>query len=175
MENKIKGNSVVQLPADFYPACWQDDERMDNLFAPFRSKAVNPVNYESKMKFWTNLIKEYCQVKGCAVVTVNELRDAFQRNNKKPFCLDTAIEHQLMDGSIQRKDQFDQPPQHTWSGWAMHKFIKTPLQWGFDKVKERVVPSTKPSVGDTNYDGVEFVVLEVVKVSQNTFSISEYF
>lgn len=165
-----QSSTCVKLPTDFYPICWQDDERMENLFAPFRAKTVNPVNWESKMKFWRNLIKEYCEVKGSAAVSVTELRDALQRNEKRPHCLDTVIEEQLNDGSLQRKDQFMQPPQHTWSGWAMHKFVKTPLQWSFDKVKERVVATSK-SETDSTTDHTEFVVLEVVKVSVTTSMI----
>lgn len=164
MPRARQSSSGVKLPVDFHPVCWQDDERMENLFAPFRVKSVNPVNWESKLKFWRNLIKEYCEVKGSAIISVAELRDAFQRNDKRPHCLETVIEEQLNDGSIQRKEQFMQPPQHTWSGWAMHKFVKSPLQWSFDKVKERVVPKSTAE-NDSTGDRTQYVVLEVVKVS----------
>lgn len=160
-----------KLSSDFYPVCWQDDERMDNLFAPFRSKTVNPVNYETKLKFWKNLIKEYGKETGSSVITINALRDAFLRNGQKPHCLHTVIEDQLNDGSIKRKEQFMQPPQHTWTGWAVHALIKSPLQWGFVKVKERIIPtamgtSSSSSADDKNrFDNIEFVIIDVVKVS----------
>lgn len=154
-------NSIVKLTPDFFPECWQDDERMENFLAPFRIKSVNPVNYDTKLKFWKNLIKEYCEVKGSASVTINELRDALQRNGKKPHCLSTVIEEQLTEGSIKRKTEFMESPQITWSGWALDKLIKTPFKWSFNKVKERALPVT---VDAKQFDSTEFVVLEFVKV-----------
>lgn len=156
--------STVQLGPDFFPACWQDDERMANLFAPFRAKSVNPVNWESKMTFWKNLIKEYCVAKGSALVSIQELRNSLQRNGHKPHCLDTVVDHLLNEGVAQRKEQFMQPPQHSWSGWAMHKLVKAPLQWGFDRVKERIV-TTNGSADDG--ERMQFIVTEVAKVSHD--------
>lgn len=166
-QSNEKNTGAVKLPVDFFPACWQDDERMDNLFAPFRAKSVNPVNWESKMKFWKNLIKEYCQWKGSSVVLVIELRDALKRNEKKPHCLDTVFEHLMNEGSIQRKDQFLQPPQHSWSEWAIHKLIKSPFQWGFDRVKERVVATNNSAIDS---ERIQVVVTEVVKVRIQNFT-----
>lgn len=161
--NQSMANGLVNsLPEDFYPLCWQDDERMDNLFAPFRDKSVNPVNYETKMKFWKNLIQEYCSIKGNPTISLGELRSAFQRNGKKPYCIDTVLEELLRDGSAKTKTQFMEAPLLTWSGWAVHKLVKVPLRWSFDKVKERVIPTTT----NGNYDeSTEYVLLEVAKVS----------
>lgn len=155
-------NTAVKLSPDFFPDCWNDDERMENLFAPFRVKSVNPVNYETKMKFWKNLIKEYCEVKGSASVTINELRDTLQRNGKKPHCLSTVFEEQSNEASIKRKSEFMEPPQLTWSGWAIDKLVKVPLKWGFNKVKERALPTASDA---KQLESTEFIVLEVVKVS----------
>lgn len=159
-QSVLNGNSL-HLPDDFYPACWHDDERMDNLFAPIRPKAVNPVNYETKIKFWKNLIKEYCTARGCPVVSLNELRSAFSRNGKKPCCLETVLEEQLAEGSIKLKQQYMVAPLLTWSGWAVHKLVKAPLRWSFDKVKERVISTVSNGNIDEN---VEYVVIEVAQV-----------
>lgn len=150
------------MPPDFYPVCWQDDERMQNLFAPFRDKSVNPVNYETKMKFWKNLIQEYCMVQGSATITLNELRSAFQRNGKKPYCLETVLEELLAEGAAKLKTQFMEPPLLSWSGWAVHKLVKAPLRWGFDRVKETVISTTSNGNCDENS---EYVIIEVAKVS----------
>lgn len=155
-------NSIVKLAPDFFPDCWQDDERMENFFAPFRLKSVNPVNYDTKLKFWKNLIKEFCEVKGSAAVSVSELRDALQRNGKKPHCLSTVIEELLTDGSIKWKTEFMEPPQLTWSGWALDKLIKTPLKWSFNMVKERALPVAPDA---KQLEATEFIVLEVAKVN----------
>lgn len=165
-KNVIKTASGEQeqqpLPPDFFPNCWSDDERMDNLFAPFRAKSVNPVNYDRKLEFWRNLIGKYCVNNGNAIVTVNELRNAFQRGEKKPYCLDVVLKELTNAGSVRPRSLFAMKPQETWSVWAMNTFIKSPLQWSFNKVKERVV-----SVADATIDflDTEFVVLDVVEVS----------
>lgn len=158
----LNGNEP-NLPEDFYPACWQDDERMENLFAPFRAKTVNPVNYESKMKFWKNLIQEYCNVRGTPTISISELRNAFQRNGKKPYCLDTVIQEQLAEGLIKPKQQFMEQPLLTWGGWAVHKLVKAPLRWSFDKVKEQVISS---ATNANNEENMEYIVIEAAKVSR---------
>lgn len=162
INHSILNGNYKNLPDDFYPVCWQDDERMENLFAPFRAKIVNPINYETKMKFWKNLIQENCVVRGSPVITLNELRSAFQRNGKKPYCLETVLAEQIAECSIKQKQQFMEAPLLTWSGWAVHKLVKAPLRWSFDRVKERVISST-----NGNDDAsTEYVVIEVAKVSR---------
>lgn len=156
-----KSAVVNRLPKEFYPDCWNDDERMDNLFAPFRAKSVNLVNYENKLLFWKELIKKYCTHNGNACFNIITLKNAFQRSDKKPYCLDTVIKEQLVDGTVRPKAMFALTPQQTWSGWAMNTFIKSPLQWSFNKVKERVVsPSDSPDLEE-----IDYVVIEVVQVS----------
>lgn len=156
----VGGLAAVKLPDDFYPLCWQDDERMENLFAPFRLKSVNPVNYDSKMKFWKNLIQEYCQYRGNPVISSNELRTALQRRGKRPYCLDAVLAEQLTDGSIKPKQQYMEAPLLTWSGWAVHKLVKAPLRWSFDAVKERVIPTANT----TSAESAEYVFIDVAKV-----------
>lgn len=151
------------LPDDFYPLCWQDDERMDNLFAPFRDKSVNPVNYETKMKFWKNLIQEYCTIKGNPTVSLGELRSAFQRKGKKPYCIDTVLDELMADGSAKTRSQFMEEPLLTWSGWAVHKLVKAPLRWSFDKVKERVISSTSNTNGNCD-ENTEYIFIDVARV-----------
>lgn len=156
-----KSAAINRLPNEFYPDCWNDDERMDNLFAPFRAKSVNLVNYENKLQFWKNLIKKYCAHNGSACFNINELKNAFDRGEKKPYCLDAVIKEQLADGTVKPKALFTLAPHQTWGGWAVNTFVKSPLQWSFNKVKERVVsPGDAPDLHD-----IDYVVLEVLEVS----------
>lgn len=148
--------------SDFYPHCWQDDERMENLFAPFRDKSVNPVNYETKMKFWKNLIQEYCKNHGNPIVSSGQLRTAFQRKGKRPYCIDTVLEELIVEGLAKGKQQFMEAPLLTWSGWVVHKLVKAPLRWSFDKVKETVVSVAANGNSDEN---TEYVLIEVAKVN----------
>lgn len=163
--SNLKQTEQNGIESDFYPLCWQDDERMENLFAPFRDKSVNPVNYETKMKFWKNLIHEYCKIQGNSIVSLNHLRMAFQRKEKRPYCIETVLDELMVEGLAKTKSQFMEAPLLTWSGWLVHKVVKTPLRWSFDKVKERVVPVTANGNCDEN---TEYVLMEVAKVS--TFS-----
>ena len=151
-----------RIESDFYPLCWQDDERMENLFAPFREKSVNPVNYETKMKFWKNLIQEYCKIQSNPIVSLGQLRMAFQRKEKRPYCIDAVLEELIAEGLAKTKPQFMEAPLLTWSGWAVHKLVKAPLRWSFDKVKERVVSVTANGNCDEN---TEYVLIEVAKVN----------
>lgn len=152
--------SDLNLPEDFYPLCWHDDERMENLFSQFRDKSVNPVNYETKMKFWKNLIHEYCKLRGSPTISLTELRTAFERNGKKPYCLDTVLEELLTEGSAKTKSQFMEAPLLTWSGWAVHKLVKAPFRWGYEKAKETITTAT-----NGNYDeNTKYVLIEVAKV-----------
>lgn len=166
MHNTSIGEEEPQrsLPVDFFPNCWSDDERMDNLFAPFRAKTVNPVNYERKLEFWKNLIAKYCTHNGTAIVTVNQLRDAFQRGEKKPYCLDVVLKELIAAGAMRPKSLCMLRSQETWSAWAVNTFIKSPLQWSFNQVKERVVPFADAGIKD--FVNTEFVVLDVVEVSR---------
>lgn len=156
----VAGCSKSKLPDDFYPMCWQDDERMENLFAPFRLKSVNPVNYESKMKFWKNLIKEYCQFRGNPVISLSELRIAFQRRGKRPFCLDVVLAELVAESAVRTKQHYMEAPLLSWSGWAVHKLVKAPLRWSFDVVKERVIPTS-----NVEAENIEYVFIDVAKVS----------
>lgn len=156
----LSASTVPKLPEDFYPICWQDDERMENLFAPFRLKSVNPVNYDSKMKFWKNLIKEYCQIRGNPVISLSELRMALQRRGIRPYCLDTVLAEQIAERSIQPKQQYMEAPLLTWPGWAVHKLVKAPLRWSFDMVKDRVIPASNSDSAEC----AEYVFIDVAKV-----------
>ncbi|XP_031625715.1 charged multivesicular body protein 7 [Contarinia nasturtii] len=156
----MQNGNNPNLPEEFYPACWQDDDRMDNLFAPFRDRAVNPVNFETKMKFWKNLIQEYCTTKGSPNISLAELRMAFERKGKRPHCLNTVLDELLSECLAKSKTQFMETPL-TWTGWAVQKLVKAPLRWGFDKVKERVISNANNGNCDESY---EFVIIEVAKV-----------
>lgn len=146
----------IKLDEKFFPESWNDDVRMNVLMAPFRIKAINPQNYESKLNFWRNLITKYCEIKGSANVTIPELRCAFKRNTTKPYGLDTVFQEMVSENQIKTKDEFLQTPVETWTGWALGTMSKS-IYWGYSKVKERL---GKPSTSGA----VEYIVLETVKV-----------
>lgn len=142
-----------KLPETFYPDCWTDDVRMDALFSPFRVYDVNPENYKSKLNFWRNLIKKYCEEKGSSDISINELKIAFKRKDKSPYGLETVFNE--MEQDLKIENQFLEPPQHSWSGWAVN-MMKKPVKWGFNKVKERVI--------QTKDDNTKFIIIEIVQL-----------
>lgn len=150
-----KEEKFSMLDAKFFPECWSDDIRMDNLMAPFRVKSVNPNNYDAKLTFWYNLIVKYCEYKRNSAVSLDELCSVFRRGDKRPYGLQTVLSEMLAIGKIQFKNQFMEEPQETWSGWAIYSAKKC-AKWGFRQVVERV---TKPQIVDSSY-----IVLEAVQV-----------
>lgn len=143
------------LPKEFFPDCWQDDVRMAALFSPFRVKSLNPLNYESKLSFWNNLISKYCQYKGSSIVSIVELRCAFKRANKKPYCLQTVFEEMEKSGKLKMTTKFLKPTQHTWRGWAQ-QLATTAVTLPLTVVVDRI---WKPTAKTT------YIILDVVKVS----------
>jgi charged multivesicular body protein 7 len=85
-------NAVLPLPKSKMPECWNDDMRMDYLFSHFRPHTVNPLDWESKMKFWTAILEVWCVENKKPIVTLSSLKNAFQRKGRLPVCLPTVIE-----------------------------------------------------------------------------------
>lgn len=182
-ENKIDLGDATRkkksLPLEFFPECWiNDDQRMDVMFStckllhlydktfftqvlfnPFRPKNINPVNYESKLKFWKSLILKYCDEKGSACVSQSELKNAFMRNGRKPLCLQTIIDDMQNGNEIQRLDRFMVPVQHSWKGWAIDVMVKKPASWGWNVIKDRIFQPNSQAEELEN-----FIVLDSVKV-----------
>jgi charged multivesicular body protein 7 len=92
-ESEVKTDSASQpLPKSKMPECWNDDMRMDYLFSHFRPHTVNPLDWESKMQFWTALLDVWCVHNNKPMFTVRGVRKAFQRKGRTPECLPTVIE-----------------------------------------------------------------------------------
>lgn len=152
----IEDVDYAKLPASgFFPESWSDNARCDVLFAPFRAKAINPVNYETKMLFWKNLILKYCEIKGSSSVSERELSCAFQRNKKKPHCLNTVLAVMKQDNQIQLMHEFMVVPARTWKDWAVLQ-VKRPVHWGWNKIGERVWRAS-----ESKY--TEYIVVEAAK------------
>lgn len=85
----------ISSPVKEMPDCWEDDKRMNVLFSPFRKRELNPVDYDSKMKFWNNIIEKWCVENNHCVLTLTTLRTAFKRKGRTPSCLTTVVEELL--------------------------------------------------------------------------------
>lgn len=120
---------------------------------------MNPINYESKLKFWKLLIVKYCNEKGSANASEYELKNAFMRNGRKPMCLSTVLEHMQINHEIEYSHKFMTPVQHSWKGWAVDVMVKKPASWGWNIVKDRLFQQNSQAEEMENY-----IVLESVKV-----------
>uniref|UniRef100_A0AAG5DDY2 Charged multivesicular body protein 7 n=1 Tax=Anopheles atroparvus TaxID=41427 RepID=A0AAG5DDY2_ANOAO len=135
----------LQLESSFFPECWKDDTRMGVLLAEFRPRTVNPVSYDSKMKFWKDLISSYCQSTGSSVVSIVTLKECFRRKGTVPYCLPVVFEDMISKGEIVRKDLLYEQQKNasvSWGPWALETLIKAPLKWSYEKARQTVTGST---------------------------------
>lgn len=96
MSEKVKhSDGNLPLPPEKMPKCWNEEERMNSLFAPFRSKSANQQDWTSKYKFWQNLIYEWLQHTTRCSFTIADLSAAFKRKGCSPLSLQTVVEELL--------------------------------------------------------------------------------
>lgn len=80
------------IPDEKLPQCWSDDVRMNALFAPFRLKSANPESWEMKMKFWSDMVRQWCRHKMDPIVSAADIKCAFQRKGRMAACIDIVVE-----------------------------------------------------------------------------------
>ncbi|XP_069698491.1 charged multivesicular body protein 7 [Periplaneta americana] len=132
------------------PECWNDDLRMDYLFSYFRPPTVNPLDYESKMKFWSSVIEAWCLHYTKPMFTLATLKKAFQRNGIAPCCLPGVVFNMHKDGDLVLHSDFVQIPQQSWTAWTVDLLVKKPVVWTYNKVKETVL-KTEEAADNTVY------------------------
>uniref|UniRef100_A0A2M4CJZ3 Putative m protein type n=1 Tax=Anopheles darlingi TaxID=43151 RepID=A0A2M4CJZ3_ANODA len=101
---------------------------MGFLLADFRSRNVNPESYDSKLRFWKDLVAAYCLFQGSSVVSLIRLKNAFRRKSIAPQCLMTVFDEMLMNGELLPKDQFLESSSS--SGFGM--------KWAFEKIRRKM-------------------------------------
>lgn len=87
----------LQLLSEKLPEyiCWNQEERMNALFSPFRSKSANSQDWNSKYKFWHNLIHDWLKHTMQCSFSIVDLNEVFKRKGCVPLCLVTVIEELL--------------------------------------------------------------------------------
>lgn len=136
------------LPKENLPDCWNDEERINVLFAPFRNRAVNSQDWDSKLTFWKNLICTYCTVNRVYAFKTGDLSKAFNRDGRSPSCLQIVVQEMLKNCEIKPIDNFLQRPSETWGLWAAETFVKRPMFWSYSKLKNSIV---SPNIADAEY------------------------
>lgn len=111
---------------------------MSVMLNTFRPKQVNEEHFNQKMKFWTEMIENYCEYKGTATVTIDELKRAFKRKGTSPYCLQDVLHQMSINANLIEKQELMAPPKSL-TGWAVNSLLVKPLSWGIGKLKEKVV------------------------------------
>ncbi|KAG5892699.1 hypothetical protein JTB14_011159 [Gonioctena quinquepunctata] len=146
---------MFDIPETKLPECLKDEERINVLFAPLRSRSVNPKDYHTKISSWKTIIKSYCEAKEKFTFTPSLLNNVFIKNGRPPSCLGEVLSDMQKSGEIQQLDLFLRKTSHTWSGWAADMFIKKPICWSYDKIKKTMLSS--------DGDQQSFAYLDIIK------------
>lgn len=146
------------LSSDILPPEWNDNERLDVLFAPFRNRIVNPQDWDSKLSFWKKLIEAHCLYKNIFTFNEDFLLKLFNKDGRSPSCFPVVIQELLKSGELRTLDDYMDKSTATWTGWAMNLLVKKPLYWSLNKIKESVTRTTSK---DKN---IEYVHLPTVTV-----------
>lgn len=138
MENS-ELNAKLPLPPEKIPECWNQDNRMNALFSPFRSKSANQQDWISKYKFWNDIIYTWLKHTTQCSFSLFDLNETFKRKGCTPLCLTTVIEEMLRNREIVLEEEFLQERYESWTAWSLNIFIKKPLTWSYCKVKDYMV------------------------------------
>ena len=99
---------------------WSDDERMKVMFAPLRSKELNPESWNSKIQFWSSLIKKHCEGSRQCSFTIRQLETVFARDGVSPHCLAQVLTELTNSGEIldARRYVSQLRAASSWSSWV---------------------------------------------------------
>lgn len=131
------------LPKCIEPECWNDEQRLNVLFAPIRPRNVNPQDWDSKYNFWRGLISAYCHHCGIYIFKVTDLEEAFKKDGRTPKCLEMVVKEMERAGECVPLSSFLEKNAENWSSWATNVLIRKPLLWSYKTIKDAVVPPEK--------------------------------
>lgn len=129
--------TIQLVPQEKLPESWNDKDRVNVLFAPFRTRTVNPHDWDAKYLFWKSFIKDCCVHSKVYSFKLDDLQTIFKKDGRIPACLSTVIEQMVLNNEVQSVEQFLQKPIKSWSSWATN-LIKKPVLWSLEKVKQSV-------------------------------------
>ncbi|KAH7717176.1 Protein T24B8.2 [Aphelenchoides avenae] len=110
----------------YLPEIWDSDEAMCGLMSLPKARQVNPTNYDRVMRFWQEVIADYCRYEKKCVVSLRELKDKFRRGHLLPSPLQAAIEDMHRSQLIRTSEEIQQRNQG-WMQWGA-SFFK-PTSW----------------------------------------------
>ncbi|XP_074114654.1 charged multivesicular body protein 7 [Cotesia typhae] len=148
-------NDVTPLPIQNMPDSWFKDEQMNAMFAEFRNRSVNPQDWDSKYKFWKELISKWLSFNNKCCFTIIDLKSTFKRKGCTPLCFNTVIEELYRNREIVTENEFLQD-QKTWGSWLVDTVVKKPVVWSFSKLKNYFVTNVHVN-SETRYVHLKMV------------------
>ncbi|XP_064630508.1 charged multivesicular body protein 7-like [Lineus longissimus] len=116
----------------YLPDDWGNDDKMTVLFSPFReNREINPVSWDAKMKFWTDMIEWELKYSNQAVIDVKQFPHRFKRNGKSPTCLNKVLNEMLRAGTIMKLSDYESNANMGWVSWGFGMLVKKPVSWAF--------------------------------------------
>ncbi|CAL2032783.1 unnamed protein product [Caenorhabditis brenneri] len=104
----------------YLPEEWQDDIKMSGLMSVMKDRAVNKVDYDRKLRFWTDTIYASCVGEKNAVFDLLVLKRRFRRKDKIPASLNIVLERMKEIGDIMTLAEWRD--RHSgWLGWGISK------------------------------------------------------
>ncbi|KAI0986441.1 hypothetical protein GJ496_002457 [Pomphorhynchus laevis] len=147
--------SKISPPVKTVDKEWNDDMRMDVLFAPFRDRQLNPVHYDSKMKFWYKAIVDWMRDHDQLQFDSSEIVEVFLRKGKLPKCLDEVITNLLKEGKAISKSALLNNTLCTSYGdyiWSLLRMLAYPIT---------LVSSNQSNKDDEHTENTCFIILEL--------------
>ncbi|EFO86164.1 hypothetical protein CRE_01899 [Caenorhabditis remanei] len=106
--------------ASYFPEEWDDDIKMNGLMSVIKERMVNKVDYDRKIKFWTNMINASCIGEKNAVFDLLTLKRRFKRKDRIPASLAVVLEKMKRDGDVITVGEWRD--RHSgWVGWGISK------------------------------------------------------
>ncbi|XGW08471.1 hypothetical protein V3C99_011083 [Haemonchus contortus] len=108
----------------YLPSFWQDDLAMQGYMSVIKARAINPIDHDRKIKFWTDLISKSCEIEGNAIISVDSLKKRFRRGDQVPSSMNVVVEHLNKYGVLMPLSKWQE--QHSsWVGWGFSQLSKT--------------------------------------------------
>lgn len=132
------------LPESVTPECWNDEKRLNVLFAPIRPRSVNPQDWNSKYTFWKNLISDYCFHSNIYSFKISDLQNVFKKNGRSPCCLEAVVEEMVKNGDCVPLKIFLQSTPNTWGKWIADTLVMLPIVWSLNSLRSSYVQERCP-------------------------------
>ncbi|KAL1505932.1 hypothetical protein ABEB36_005379 [Hypothenemus hampei] len=127
---------MFNIPEEKQPNCLKDENRLNVLFAPLRSKNVNSKDWDDKITTWKSIIRIYLETNNLFFFSLSSLNDVFIRHGRPPPCLNEVISDMIRKNEVEVLETFLRKSTDTWSGWLTDFVIRRPLNWSYNTVKK---------------------------------------